>query len=299
MAVHYIHIDSKNRDMSLYPYGNSYTLHLQTPIKNPIRVELVSAKIPNSMYNLTNGSDIITFDDGTSLSVPNGFYSGQLLATALDPYFQCLQAQGKFKYSGTQNFTLNTEEISRLLGFDQGTSFPPDSVSQRVIDLSMNEYVFLDIEEFRTPYFSDAKSLPISGLNAGNMFAAIPMDIASTNIKTFKEYSDYSISIHVPPQTLSRLTIHWYDKNLNPLNFQGYENNAFILRVHTSGTNVEQEDIPRPEEIDKYIKEVKRRLDEEELPKKEKKRGVGRWAVFVAIIGILFAWYMRKKSSVV
>jgi len=292
--MYHIHVDSKNRDTILYPYGNSYVLHLQTPIKNPVRVDLVSAKVPNSMYNLTDGSNVISFGDGTDVSLPPGFYSSDLLDTALIPYFQYLPAQGRFNYMGTQNFTLNTNEISKLLGFDQGVQFGPGSISQRVIDLSLNEYVFLDIEEFRTPFFSDAKSLPVSGANAGNMFAAIPMDVSSTNIKTFKEYSDYQVSVSIPPQTLSRLTVHWYDKNLVPLNFQGYENNGFILRVHTETKTDTIEDV-RPAEIDAYIDQVKKRL---EPPPPKKKRGLGRWAVFVAIIGIVFAWYMKKRMVV-
>jgi hypothetical protein len=246
------------------------------------------------MYNLTSGANIISFTDGTNLSIAPGFYSSDLLETALVPYFHYLPAQGKFSYTGSQNFVLNTQEISKLIGFNQGVSFSPGSVSPRVIDLSLNEYVFLDIEEFRTPFFSDAKSLPISGANAGNMFAAIPMDVSSTNIKTFKEYSDYQVSVEIPPQTLSRLTIHWYDKNLVPLNFQGYENNGFILRVHTSDTKKSEDLLDvRPAEIDEYIEQVKKRL---EPPPPKQKRSLGRWAVFAAIIGIIFAWYLRKRT---
>ena len=45
--------DSKNRD---YPSGNSYVLHLTRPIKNIERVDLVSARVPNTMWNCTQGS---------------------------------------------------------------------------------------------------------------------------------------------------------------------------------------------------------------------------------------------------
>jgi len=48
--------DSKNRDAALYPSGSSYVLHLTTPIKEIERVDLVSARVPNVMYNLTAGS---------------------------------------------------------------------------------------------------------------------------------------------------------------------------------------------------------------------------------------------------
>jgi hypothetical protein len=192
---------------------------------------------------------------------------------------------------------LNTEEISLILGFPVGVQINHGDYSKRVADFSLNEYVFIDIEEFRNPFFNDAKSLPYNGLNADNMFAVIPMDVGPNEVKSFKEFSDYAISVHIPPQTLSRLTIRWYDKNLNLINFQGYEKNGFILRIHTEIIKDEEEDPVRPEEIDLYIESVKRRLEEDEAPKKKDKKRFGRWSVFVAILGILVYWYLKKKTG--
>ncbi len=31
--IHYVHVDSKNRDMRVYPNGNNYVLHFVTPVK--------------------------------------------------------------------------------------------------------------------------------------------------------------------------------------------------------------------------------------------------------------------------
>jgi hypothetical protein len=45
--------DSKNRDVALYPTGESYVLHLTTPIKNVSRVDLVSARVP-SLFECKN-----------------------------------------------------------------------------------------------------------------------------------------------------------------------------------------------------------------------------------------------------
>lgn len=42
-----VYVDSDNRNRSLYPNSNSYTLHLATPIRNIARAELVSAMLPN------------------------------------------------------------------------------------------------------------------------------------------------------------------------------------------------------------------------------------------------------------
>jgi len=42
-----IYVDSNNRNQTLYPNSNSYTLHLTTPIKNISKVEVLSAMLPN------------------------------------------------------------------------------------------------------------------------------------------------------------------------------------------------------------------------------------------------------------
>jgi hypothetical protein len=150
----------------------------------------------------------------------------------------------------------------------------------------------LDIEEFRTPLFS-----------AVNMFAVVPMDVPSTHIKTFKENTDYLMAQTLThQQTISKLTIHWYDKDLKPLNFQGFENNSFLLRVYTDRVmtaNPEQE--AERKTIDEYIEEIKVRLAEEEAAQKKaeamkKKVTFGKWAFFLAILGVLVVWYFTKKT---
>jgi len=45
-----IFVDAANRDVALYPNGNSYVLHLTRPIRNIERVDLVSARHLKSMY---------------------------------------------------------------------------------------------------------------------------------------------------------------------------------------------------------------------------------------------------------
>ena len=45
--VSYIHVDSRNRDTTLYPFSNTYTVFLNKPIMNVTRVDLVSAIVSN------------------------------------------------------------------------------------------------------------------------------------------------------------------------------------------------------------------------------------------------------------
>ena len=42
-----VYVDSNNRNQTLYPNSNSYTLHLTTPIRNIETVEVLSAMLPN------------------------------------------------------------------------------------------------------------------------------------------------------------------------------------------------------------------------------------------------------------
>lgn len=317
-AVHYIHVDSKNRDTTLFPYGNNYVVSLPHVIKSVVRVDLVTAKVPNSMYNLTNGSNVLSTNTLT-LSLNPGFYSAQLLSEELNDRLnvnesiEYIQAEGKFVYltnDSTSSLTVSSQEMSKMLGLAQSKTYTVSALpvaisgfsygvkSDRVVDFSLNEFVFLDIEEFRTPFFSDASS----STNAGNMFAVIPMDVPSTLVKTFKENTDYVMSQQLTSQqTISKLTIHWYDKNLKHLNFQGFENNGFILRVHTNQIIKTEEEEPEKRTIDDYISEIKMRLAEEEAAKRKteelkKKVTFGKWAFFLGILGILIAWYYTGKK---
>jgi hypothetical protein len=45
--VSYIHVDSRNRDTTLYPFSNTFTVFLNKPIVNVTRVDLVSAIVSN------------------------------------------------------------------------------------------------------------------------------------------------------------------------------------------------------------------------------------------------------------
>ncbi len=302
---YFLHVDSKNRDLTQFPYGNTYVLNFSKPLTGVVRVDLVSARIPNSMYNLTSSTANLTTSFTTSpFFLEPGFYSASTLEYELNRrlspgnesiYYS--EQEGKFYYlTNTPSSSVSTDspELAKMLGLDIGKVYTVSPInvsintfyygvkSERVVDFSLNEYVFLDIEELRGPYFCD---------QADNMFAAIPMDVYSGQIKTFKETSDYVISKKSLERfsTLSRLTVRWYDKNLNLLNFQGFENNGFVLRVYTQRITTPPP-LPPPPQI------LKNPPPSEEPEKKKKKTVLfGKWAVFVGILGVLLFWYTSKK----
>jgi hypothetical protein len=281
-----VFVSSENRDTALYPNGNSYTLHLTTPIKDISKVELLHASVPNTMYNLTNGSNVVAFSNATSsigdpltyFSLPVGFYGATVLSETIQNAMSntsnivvdYLEAEGKFLFTrdispdGPFQMAPGTLEMAKLLGFDDTTTLTSTNVavetdlnlplysdnllyrgkefikSTNVVNLNANEGVFLDIEELRTIFNEDAKSLTGIGQTMARSFGLIPMDVTGGAVKRFKKFSDYDMSIEYtnPIRKLERLTVKWVDKNGQLLNFNGLNDNSFILRFHTLRQNL-------------------------------------------------------------
>jgi len=311
--------DSLNRDESLYPHGDSYVLHLTTPIKNIERVDLVSARVPNTMFNITEGSNVFSIS-GTPVSIRTGFYSAYGMADAVTASgtVTCdyLPDQGKFLFSNASVFsiTIQTEEFAKIVGLSNAstttgtlaTAVDPNYNlkyivrSTTLVDLSLNDYVFLDIDELRTPHNVDARKLDgasgtVSGSNANRAFAPIVMDVGSACIKNFHENKDYRISVEYPEpiNVLQRLTVRWFNRDGKLLDFQGWDTNAFVLRIHIREPDREIQ-LPPPPPLQDV--ELKRIIDAMTLalpppPKEESKKFKIPWFLLVlaTLIGI-FIW---------
>ena len=274
--VSLLFVNSKNRDKTLYPSGNSYTLHLTTPIRNITRIDLVSAEIPNTTYNLSATSNIV-INGSSNVSMVPGFYSTSSFCTEFNNSNQTTvrvgysTAEGRFIfYSSSLSSLSATGQLANIIGVTTASSFAASSnpvyasnstftgmnliKSANVVDMSTTDYVWLDIDELRTPINVDAKSLvsmptggpsadtgistflqTYQGLTSSTSFAMITMDVPNGEIKTFKEQTDYTISNLYPSRidNLTRLTIKWLDINGQPISFNGLENNSFMLRIHS------------------------------------------------------------------
>jgi hypothetical protein len=284
-----VFVSSENRDTSLYPNGNSYTLHITTPIKDISRVELLHASVPNTMYNLKDGTNVMAFSNAVSsigdpltyFSLPVGFYGATVLSEQIQNavsntsniVVDYLDAEGKFLFTrditpdGPFQMKPATDEIAAMLGFDDTTLLTSTTVavetdlilplysdnllyrgkefikSTKVVNLNKNEAVFLDIQELRTIFNEDAKAITgntYSGQTMARSFGLIPMDVTAGSIKSFKKFSDYDLNIDYPNpiRKLERLTVKWVDKNGQALNFNGFNDNSFILRFHTLRQNL-------------------------------------------------------------
>ena len=268
------------RDSTLYPNGNSYVLHMTIPLKNIFKIDLVSAHFPNSMYNVTKSSNAISINGVANIFVHSGRYDQISLANAITTNgmnVSYIRPEGHFLISNASsyNFTIKNPEIANLMGFVTGKTYTlapaiqsQDPVyatsnivrSEFIANMTMNDYLFLDIEELRTPNNLSTGPLyanTISGTNVNTMFAPImiknPHLSAVTN---FMETKDILLTSYYPEPiaSLDRLTVRWRDKLGNILDFQGLNSNSFILRIHVDGDDERMKAIDLPDPVQFSIK---------------------------------------------
>ena len=323
-SVHYVYADSINRAPG--QSGNSYSLSLTQDLRNIEKVELLSVTVPHVAYNITDGSNVITIasSSGTNdYSIPKGFYCAKdlaaLLSNTVPSYtFKYLPDQGVFVIShNNNNYTIsfNTEEIRLRMGFSAGTYTAVDHTltpyssyisgkivySDRIVDLSTNKFVFLDIQELRHDSLIDSKVLntmdgTYQGSTIARTFAAIPMDVIPDwmSTKAFKKDYEYYIKYEVPLARLNKLTIRWLDYNGQLLNFNGMERNCFLLRVFCRPS------APPPEkkefDEDQLIKKLQRMIDDAFPPPPPPKKGLKRWYLILPVLlAVLFGVFKLSQ----
>lgn len=189
METRTVFVSSENRDTALYPYGNNYTLHLNTPIKDIARVELLHATVPNSLFNLRNGTAVIGLSNTTTntlsqassdltfFSIPLGFYGGTGIASAITNASSNLTGitvtylanEGRFMLYrdvsyGPFGFYSNTSEFSSLLGFNTtGSVYMSSNVA---VETDLDIPLYSDNQVYRNKEF--IKSDKVANLAPNN-----------------------------------------------------------------------------------------------------------------------------------
>lgn len=255
--------------------GNAYTVYLQNPIKDVFKAELLYASVPNSIYNLSNGTNVIEIS-GNTFSIPQGFYGvtgiAKELTNAIYPLSNVsvtyLSNEGKYVlWNPHEPFTANilSSELAKILGFTTVTNIsqtapsvsPPGIIplyansvaysetyvnflkSGDIVNTQPIDTILLDIQELRSPVMFSAVSSSCYNSGGFNPFAIIPVDVISGSYISFKKGStfDFDIEYPYPIEKIDRLTIRWTDINNKLLNFNGLDDNYFILRLHTTRKN--------------------------------------------------------------
>jgi hypothetical protein len=264
----YIYVDSNKRNKTIYPAANSYILHLPDPIQNITRVDVPMVQIPNTIWNLSNTTSVITVNS-TSYNLPPGFYTVSNLLTAINTAITAsgvtatyIPAQGLVIFSSNaDSFTVctNFSDIQRLLGFPSTstqssvlssgglyTSYGTNIyLAPSVVEFSANEILFLDIMELRNPANQEAVSITTTnsggfdGSTARGSLGAVPLNVNVGSIKTFEENTDYCISVVYPKpiSKLTRLTIQWVNSSGQLVGWNGYDSHSFVLRIHYEESN--------------------------------------------------------------
>lgn len=137
--VHYILCESHERDKETYENPNHFRLHLQNPLREVKRVELVNLRVPNTLYVIDDNVDLISISSSSSttsmktFSIPRGHYSPSALALELTrAVYNITLVQiawrsdlGKFFFYRSAstvdfNVTINTTELQNVMGFTDG-----------------------------------------------------------------------------------------------------------------------------------------------------------------------------------
>lgn len=305
---YYVYVDSANRPPEAL-YGNAYTVTLTRSLRNVELVELLTVNVPTNQYNITNGTNCINIDT-TAYTIPNGAYTGTTLASTLTTVtgytFTYLGENGVFLIQHPNPFTItfNTPEIQKRLGFstssvtsvDHATTIYKNFATGQIIfsgvsaDLTTDEFIFLDIEEFRTNTTIDPGRYAIA-----RSFAIIGPDGWNSGKK-------YRYSVKFPGAaipTLDRLTVRWTDAQGALLNFHGVERNSFLLRITCRGSNEEGDEDEKAEQVKELelLKKVERIIQDTIPPPIEPKAYWTMPKVLALMLFCILGVFVYRKFS--
>lgn len=246
-------VTSASRDVSLYPSPNNYHYTINSPIRNILSMELISAEIPRSEYNVHTGSSILSFQETTAQQtlgtwttavVAYGYYTGITdLGSAIENALNAasttgamytvdtttLAVQHKISISSdhggtTELFNLKfTDNLASLTGFVRDTEYSGSLTftAPNVYDLSGERYVILKLQDVPGKIYS-------SDPNLDRGFVKIPLN---DTIKFFLQNTDYKTKLKFTPP-LNQLTdivpSFWTVNGL--YDFNGADH-SFVLRV--------------------------------------------------------------------
>jgi len=128
MTEYIVYVDSNNRNQTLWPNSNAYTLHLTNPILNITEVELVSAQLPSLAVSQFVTLDIVELRTSTHLCADalNISGTGSNVATPTSNAFDGSFATIPIKISGdaefyNANYRISTQYPARIDKLDRLT----------------------------------------------------------------------------------------------------------------------------------------------------------------------------------
>lgn len=256
---HIINVDSRFRDMPTTSTASDFYVSLLSPVKNVLRIRITSIEFPNNYYIFTAARRNVSFEvlydkaapKRVAVVVPEGNYTACEMVDAINGALKAAgtswltvafdEITGRFTFSGSQYFAINTayESFDRPfdyglgynLGFGRGTHVsvktvlsPPTYtvVSDTCANFAGDNYVFLRVNDFncvrQTVKITDAEGRVVETNNDFNALAKVVLR-EPKNYMAFDDYaSQHAKEVVFPaPTDLSRLHVEVLDAYGAPL----------------------------------------------------------------------------------
>ena len=224
-------------------------------------VELVSATIPNSFYNLSNNNsnNTITFKEGanayTTLTIPSGSYD---ILELSDKLKELLEAQST-TFGNSYTYTFSYDKINNLLtitnsGNDAVFDFTTNTTCRRFLGFTNSLQTInsadgitsdraVDITDtrnsiyIRLPNLSNSKVIESNSGKYSNVVAQIPVELSRNNFFTYDPPTKFVCEL-VQKQINSIDINITYQEETNPVNFEraDWECNLIISFFRISKT---------------------------------------------------------------
>ena len=143
-----LEVDSSQRDLSLYPYSNTYSVTINRPLYNVSKIKLIAARIPIPQYTIDSYNDTFVYD-GTTITLDHRDYiNGDVLAANVLTQMQAIEPNAlttltfdsdtkQLSFSNTSAFSLTFDDTSpaTVFGFLLQTYGPATNIVSNVVDL--------------------------------------------------------------------------------------------------------------------------------------------------------------------
>lgn len=261
--IKYLLIDSRDRDKLYYPNSNNFKIELESPIKNVTKIELISAHIPTTYYNVNefnSPTNIVNGDFNSPINIVNGDYSNNEFKSAVKTYFNATVVEidditNKLKIDNPSvNSPFNVSKdpthndfknyrFSKLLGYSEDQivnneidiTQPPNNP----INLNETDYILLHLENFER-----FESKISTNSVAQNAYAKLHLGDGSKNI-FFGRIEAYTNALELNPTkaVLNKLDIKFTDYYGNNFNFNGGEVYLTFAITYKKHTNMQNQQI--------------------------------------------------------
>ena len=257
----YLVIDSRSRNQDSFPEPNDYQVELANEYRDILEIELLSANIPKSSYNINSANNTIHFDVGGTeytASVSSGNYDITTLLTDLETAMNAAGSgvtftvtedtkTNKITIAGTGAFDLLFNGGTEPIGNQTRTVYKESSIGYnlgfRRTDLTGNTtYTAQSIynikgENYVLLYIKQLENLETSDINYNNIsqsFTKINLDTDYNTVKFYSKNGDYKshIIFKEPLQKLSQMIIRFYNYNGSLYDFNGLEHSLYF-RIKT------------------------------------------------------------------